>query len=479
MLGYLKKIITGHWFFILFSACCVLPFCILSAFNHPSADDFNITYGIIEKGFWVAQVDWYLGWTGRFGSTALLSFMHPLLYKSFFLYRLYPILFLLITWVALYHLSRNLFLSQTKGFCLATSGISLITMICILPSMVEGFFWVPGLFIYMLGNIFTIFFASYLLAYERTLKKSYYWLAILFGIMAIGSNEESLLIIMFIVGIWGLGKLIGNKKSFFKSSITIVFLSITAAFSLFAPGNKARGEVIETTSEIKELMIHDFVFALQRSLSHGTSDLINWIFFGPLVLLTLLTLMLHQKLGLRIKPILHPIIIWIGILGIFFLLYFPYYYGTGSPYPQFFPKRTSNVISFYLCFALLIGILYTLHWAKKIKNINVSIPSSPRLIGFVSVGLILIILTTGNVKNALKDLRSRDFIAYDQELNARYEQIANTSSDTIIVDSLHFFPRTLYFDDLSSEPENWKNVPYAAYFGKRVIRLKNAQDELK
>jgi hypothetical protein len=137
------------------------------------------------------------------------------------------------------------------------------------------------------------------------------------------------------------------------------------------------------------------------------------------------------------------------------------------------------VISFYLCFALLIGILYTLHWAKKIKNINVSIPSSPRLIGFVSVGLILIILTTGNVKNALKDLRSRDFIAYDQELNARYEQIANTSSDTIIVDSLHFFPRTLYFDDLSSEPENWKNVPYAAYFGKRVIRLKNAQDELK
>ena len=182
---------------------------------------------------------------------------------------------------------------------------------------------------------------------------------------------------------------------------------------------------------------------------------------------------------INLKPIIHPIIIWMAIVGLFFFLYIPYYYGTGNPDSTTFPARTSNVICFYLCFALPVGILYTIDWFSKVKNQTFNISFSPLLFQGLSTVLILTILATGNIKMALKDLRSRDFLAYHRELNARYDLISNSQSDTLVVDSLHFFPRTIYFGDISSDPLNWKNAPYANYFGKKLIRLKNDQDGLK
>jgi hypothetical protein len=80
---------------------------------------------------------------------------------------------------------------------------------------------------------------------------------------------------------------------------------------------------------------------------------------------------------------------------------------------------------------------------------------------------------------ALKDLRSRDFLAYHRELNARYEFILKNHSDTLVLDSLHFFPRTIYMEDISSVSESWKNGPIANYFGNGSIRLKNDEDAAK
>jgi hypothetical protein len=61
-------------------------------------------------------------------------------------------------------------------------------------------------------------------------------------------------------------------------------------------------------------------------------------------------------------------------------------------------------------------------------------------------------------------------------MKARLQFIEEASADSLVIDSLHFFPRTIYFGDITGEFDNWKNVPYASHYGKKAIRLKTVQD---
>ena len=472
----MKKFLTSPWLFILFSLACLLPFFILAAFNHPSADDFTVAYSLKVKSFWAAQVNWYLTWSGRYISTAVVSLLHPLVYKSFFLYRLYPLLLLISTWLSIRHLFKSLIPQLELTALWAASGICMITMLSILPSMVQGYYWVPGSLIYMLGNIFTLLFASNLLRFVKSRNNSHFCLFLFFGILAIGSNELNLFIVLGIICIWGLGKFIQDKKLSMQAVLSIAILGIASALSLFAPGNSARGAVIESAKGNEGFVIHDPIFAILKSVMHGSSDLLHWVMVSPLLILCFLVILKRRELMTNLKPVLHPLLVWLAVLGLFFFLYFPYYYGTGNPDSTSFPARTSNVICFYLCFALPVGILYTVEWFSKVKNQTLSISTSPLFFQGSSAILLLAVLISGNVKMALKDLRSRDFLAYHSELNARYEFMSSNPADTLVVDSLHFFPRTIYMEDISSVSENWKNAPYANYFGKKSIRLKNGQD---
>lgn len=472
----MKKLLTGPWFFILFTAACLIPFFVLTAFNHPSADDFTVTYSLKVKGFWEAQINWYLKWSGRYISTAIVSLLHPLVYKSFFLYRLYPVLLLIGTLFSANHLIKNLIPDLNKTNRFAISSILTISLISVLPSIVQGFYWVPGSLIYMLANIFTILFSSYLIQYDSSKKRTDLILFILFGILAIGSNELNLFIVLLISALWALARLQINKRLELTTVSTLVFFFIASALSLFAPGNTARGAVIEKDHLNDGFKIHDAVFSISKSFSHGFSDFYNWLFFSPLVIVCLFVVIKHKDLRLKLNPVIHPFLIWIAFLGLFFFLYFPYYFGTGNPDSSSFPLRTSNVICFYFCFALPIGIFYTLNWMQKKKEFEIINVKSPLLLQVVSIVFVVVVLASGNVKIALKDLRSRDFLAYNNALNARYDFIEKSTSDTLGVDSLHFFPRTIYMEDISGDPDNWKNAPYADYFGKKLIYLKHPKD---
>jgi hypothetical protein len=133
------------------------------------------------------------------------------------------------------------------------------------------------------------------------------------------------------------------------------------------------------------IVIHDTIFSLQKSISHGSSDLMNCLncaFVSPLLILCLLAILKSKELMLDLKPVFNPLLVWFGILGLFFFLYFPFYYGTGNPDYTFFPARTSNGICIYLCFALPAG-LFKLEWLSKVKNQVLTTPSSPIFFHYV------------------------------------------------------------------------------------------------
>lgn len=62
---------------------------------------------------------------------------------------------------------------------------------------------------------------------------------------------------------------------------------------------------------------------------------------------------------------------------------------------------------------------------------------------------------------------------YNLELTNRYEAIRKNKNDIMYVDKLKNLPTTLFFDDITNDPKDWRNVAYSSYFHKKSISLKN------
>ena len=63
---------------------------------------------------------------------------------------------------------------------------------------------------------------------------------------------------------------------------------------------------------------------------------------------------------------------------------------------------------------------------------------------------------------------------YHDYLRKRYEQIeqalANDRRYLVVADYQQEYPRTIFFNDIMHDPEHWRNVCYADYFGFEKIR---------
>lgn len=103
----MKENFVKVWFGII-SGLIILPFLFVAFFNYPSADDFVFAYKVKSMGFFQAQYDWYVHWTGRFFSTFMLS-LHPLVFNSNLLYKLYAITLILLTPHAIYRFVKLIF----------------------------------------------------------------------------------------------------------------------------------------------------------------------------------------------------------------------------------------------------------------------------------------------------------------------------------------------------------------------------------
>lgn len=450
----------------------MIPLVFLAAFNHPAADDFTIAYVLKTEGIIDSQIYWYLSWSGRYVSTAIISFLHPLSYNSFLLYRIYPVILLLLSWWSICFLLGSILPTSNKLFRWAYSGVLHINFLSILPSMVEGFYWFPAAFIYMLANIFTILFIAFIIRYERDKKANTLIAGVIFAILSLGSNEINLLVVNEIIACWIAISWINKTKQWFPRLVSFGLIIFFSCLSLFSPGNMNRANEIKSVSENINFNLGE---AISSCFQQNFSNLFEWSFLSPLCVVGILSLLFindfHQKIAYKVNPL----VIWLGIFFVFAALYFPFYYGAGvSEASLYYPNRVLNVICYFYCIAFPFAFIYTILWILQRKKIEGYILDSvnKKIIPFSVLVFIILISSAGNIKQAFKDIRSRDFLVYHRSLNHRYKLIEKSNQDTLVVDSLKFFPKTLYFSDISADPKDWKNAPYANYFSKEMIVLK-------
>ena len=77
-----------------------------------------------------------------------------------------------------------------------------------------------------------------------------------------------------------------------------------------------------------------------------------------------------------------------------------------------------------------------------------------------------------NVGLACFDLFKGTAYHYDREMNERYRGIQACASDTCEVSALKYVPASIYYSDMTTDENDWKNKIYAQYFSKKALRIK-------
>ncbi|MEP7170222.1 MAG: hypothetical protein ABI855_12690, partial [Bacteroidota bacterium] len=203
--------LSGDLYVIIFGIITITPFVLISFFNNPAADDFCWYVKCQTLGFWKAQIDWYTMWTGRYFSCALLS-LNPLGFKMFFTYKLIPFILIVTLFCSLYYLVSIVFLNlRKKKIILVTlfiQGIFFFQM----PSISEGIYWLSGSITYQLANVLSILLFCFIIKLVQTKKIEFLIKSVLLSFAVIGSNETSMLIVVFLLVSFFIFNFVNTKK---------------------------------------------------------------------------------------------------------------------------------------------------------------------------------------------------------------------------------------------------------------------------
>ncbi len=459
MMKYLKLKLSNYLYsdtyLITFGIFTIVPFIIISLFNHPAADDFCFYNKCRDMGFWNSQTDYYIMWTGRYFSTFLLS-VYPLSSKFFFIYKLVPIGLIISLVISLYHLMRLLFERLEKN------GVYLLTFYVIIiyffqmPTTSQGFYWLSGSLTYMLANILTILLFYYVIKMMRLAKIKHLLIAIFLSFTLIGLNETSMLIVTFLLGIILIYNSINVKKVNYLLLILVIFTVIFSIIVIVAPGNIGRGSHFPDR--------HKLIFSTVQSILEIQKYLSKWL---PLTIV--FTILLFDSLNKHTQASVNsifdvkPIFALMLFVIILFISFFPGYWSMGICSPD----RTINVVYFFYVLSFLYLILVIFYHLKR-KNINfISISSGVK---YLLICIVIINLyQKNNIRTAYADLINGNAYKYDSELRERYKFIGNTNHDTCIVPELKNKPYTIFVCDITFDASDWLNDSYNTFWKKKIV----------
>ena len=459
---------------IIFLCAMILPFLILFFFNHPSADDWGLAENTKMRGFLEIQEHYYKNWTGKFFSNAVLSY-NPLYFNSLTGYKMLTLFLLILFIYILYALIKQL----TKN-AISFKERLLITLSIIflylykMPSLSQSFYWLTASVVYQLGlmmiMVFLLLYSKITDPQDTSSEKLLTFLSVLLLIAVAGCSEMSMVTGVLMISLLVLSKIITEKKI----NSRLILYSFTTALSsyvlLSAPGNNVRGSQYPDS--------HKLLPSVITTLSTMADYFISWILMSPLLFITLLIIPILYKLikNSEKKPVsifVNPVYTAGVFIGVMFVLFFTPVWSLGrSPF-----NRTVNIIYFVFLIGWFYNIIIIIYQITTKYDFNISrIPKYVYAIALIIV--ILFLFNKNNVKNAYADLLRGGAVKYNNELYQRYELIEKSASDSLTVKPLENTPRTIFFTDITADPELEFNRLYAHYFKKRYISVMKA-DTLK
>lgn len=454
---------NSQHYFIFLGILTVFPLFLLSFFNNPSSDDFDLSYESQTEPFWTLIIRRYFFWSGRYISNMLFC-LNPLVINNYFLFKIIPIVFILFFIFSIYLFLSSLELNISRLEKYSYVGLIFFLYVYQMPSVSEGFYWVTALYVYLVSQILILLFFSMFFKYLSSNRYIYLLLSSFILFAAIGTNEitvVSLLFIMFILFIYNLVALKKNNSTLFF----ILILTISFAFlEVFAPGNFERANYISVKYQLLNSIIKSFQISISLIMKWIPIITICCLFFISSIVKIL-------KERINRKYITHPFLSFLFFFLLVYVAVFTCFWITnGAP-----PGRASNTVYFFFIFTYLYFVFTIIHYFVIIKNYDLNYSKNIK----ICLGIIisLIFFSNNNITIAYHDLLTGKAYKYNNEMKARFELINNCKKSECVLPGLINTPLTIYSKNvmgLTNDKQNWKNLEIARYFRKKSILIQPA-----
>lgn len=477
---------------IVFFLIVSIPIIILSFFNVPSADDY--TFGkamhayVSQNGYHVFgmfkcavqnMIDYYINWEGRYSESIIASFM-PDIFGCYWISAI--IIYAILTGgtvFCFYILADKLAGRENAwmGICIAL--IINIAIVQNVPYPVEAFYWFIGAMAYMFYHSVYLWMCGVLVVYFTSddKKQSIISLAML-GVLAAfvaGGNNVTAFVSILTYGLAVAAAFFNHKKR----GIVFPFLLSIGGFlaSYLAPGTTVRGGGSENYTPILTTIIKCFRWTIRQYILEWTTAevLLMLCLLTPFILRILLAFIEKHDFKFHFPGI-------IAIGGVCFLsaMSSPPFYILGESGPG----RLRNVI--YVSYIILAVLIYGyfLGWliAKEknrtlSRNIAYIYQNTPVKNSIIAIIIVIGLLCAGDAKQygvsieACKEIVGGQAAQYHREATER-KRIYQYSEETHIeVAPYSVKPYLLFFDDITDDSENWKNMAIRNYYEKETVKL--------
>lgn len=461
----------------------IIPLIHIGFYNHPCADDYSfgqITYNTWKDTHSFIEVlkssikevkSMYNGWQGTFSAIFLMSLQPAIFGEKFYflntiiLIGTFTIANLYIFKIILkeYLKSENTVLNYIISLLVITFSLQFI------PSPVQSLYWYNGSIYYtffysimliLIGNILK------LLKTENTRKQiKYLIISIILSITIGGSNYTTALttniIIVTILLIDVFIKKDKSRKSIYIA-IILLFCLVSLLISAKAPGNSVRQSQYEK-STIIDSIINSFLSATVF-IKEVTNKSMIWLY----VFLIPLLFKVVKESNYEFK---RPILFTIFTFCVYSAQFTPPIYAMKN----FIPLRLLNIIYYATYIFIIMNIVY---WLGYMKNkVNITTKKSDYIVIYSIIILLGIGILSLEYKQmssyiAIKSIISGEAKQYDEEMKNRIQLYNNEELKDVEVEKLTVKPYLLFFDDITTNENDWRNVALSRYYKKNSVKIK-------
>lgn len=440
----------------------LLPFAIISIFNQPAIDDFWSANVIRDHGRVGAVSFFYKTVSARFFSNFLMGFLNTLPYGEIWMFKMWPIIVILLLIGSFYFFYRSIFQTIFKANeVLLASLFFVVVYIANIRVLFEGLYWMSSTICYQVAVCVFVLGIGSVIRYLKSPSLPYAILSLSCCLLLPGTAESIAPVFFLVLA----GMLYISIKQ--QSGVKFLLLCMGASLASMAFVALSQGNITRIQTDGLGYK-QDIFYALFYSIrAVGFYNLI-WLII-PLNIAALL--LIFEPLKRIFKQIVLPVSIYYN--PAFFILisyaaciiiYLPLtYFAAKEPFPRV------TVMVFFVAAHLAvwaIGILL-----KKSKNISQFAAYLSGIKNCRTFGWIFFFAAAFSSRNFIlvtRDLFQGNAYNYNLEANNRYEIIKAAKGDTCYVPEYVHWPAFIQYAKTENDNSN-SFLRMNEYFKKTIL----------
>lgn len=468
----------------------LLPILIISQYNHSCADDYSYGERVkdalskshnpikIAEAIASTITSSYNSWQGTYSAIVLFSLQPAVWGEQYYFLSAYLIIAVLLWGVFS-------FFRAWIGGGYGRNDIADIVSCCVsilflqlLPSPVQGIFWWNGASYYTIWNALMLIQISRFFRFAQTQKLTFVQCAVsaLLGFLLTGSNFVTALLTLEVTVLF-FAYCLYTRKSWKQTIVILLFTLAGFIISVTAPGNAVRQQMFASMPAM-EAIVKSFLIAYKWA-----------VVWSPLMLVAILAFFLPFAFHLHsaAQERKRKIPLWLKLvilIGLFVSSFTPTIFA-GNDVGAERVQNLRFLLWVVICFMteVLVVERFVL-WMKK-NNLTYLLERwsnwftlKRTLLTLCAFSMVVFFAGVRRYQthkfncftsvSAVYSLYRGEAQEYDAIADQRLPILLSDEKD-VVIPPYERLPHVLFFDDVTNDPTNWKNVVMARYFDKDSV----------